>query len=237
MTNKKMSGTKLVDWGYEKGHKDLAVKQRGLIRLGVWIEITEPVWQKFKKANPERNYFIITRGILPLSFYKKLDRDKRCQNIQISVDLQPKGGSLCVNCYSKNLFPLRNSVAKNGVPSCMYFGEKNNKELTPSSRRLEALAKLDKTIFRAKTTADNAVKLYNVLSGIGIADSRIMETPLRLRAKKERRQYGDNTPFQVVVDKNTAKCNSKCEDCKEQPGNSGILYCAVNKFTLKRLES
>jgi hypothetical protein len=59
----------------------------GLIRLGTWREILPDDYEKFKSMFPQRHFFLITRGLLPLAFYEKVNSDPFCVNLQVSVDV------------------------------------------------------------------------------------------------------------------------------------------------------
>ena len=77
----------------------------GLIRLGTYKEVTEEDWLAFKAGKgtwdccgaewvradfPQRKYFLITRGLEPLSFYEKVLDDPDCVNVQVSTDIYPE---------------------------------------------------------------------------------------------------------------------------------------------------
>lgn len=59
--------------------------RKGLLRAGVWREWTPEDWERFKKLYPERNYFLVTRGICPKEFYGRVLADPHCINLQVST--------------------------------------------------------------------------------------------------------------------------------------------------------
>jgi len=59
----------------------------GLIRLGTWREILPEDYERFKSLFPRRYFFLITRGLLPMYFYEKVNSDSFCVNLQVSVDI------------------------------------------------------------------------------------------------------------------------------------------------------
>jgi hypothetical protein len=60
---------------------------KGLIRLGTWREILPQDYERFKSLFPYRYFFLITRGLLPMWFYEKINSDQFCVNLQVSVDI------------------------------------------------------------------------------------------------------------------------------------------------------
>ena len=78
----------------------------GLIRLGTWREILPEDYMKFKELFPERDFFLITRGLLSQEFYSKIDKDSRCRNIQASVDIN-EGESIPNKEKLKELLALK----------------------------------------------------------------------------------------------------------------------------------
>ncbi len=87
-------------------HRHEGTARRGLIRLGTYREILPDDYAAFKAGEgvwdccgarwlrpdfPNRSYFLISRGLLPLSFYERVALDPRCVNIQISTDILPTG--------------------------------------------------------------------------------------------------------------------------------------------------
>jgi len=59
---------------------------RGTVRLGTWIEVLPRHYRRFKELFPERRYFLLTRGLNPMSMYREVDADPLALNIQVSVD-------------------------------------------------------------------------------------------------------------------------------------------------------
>jgi len=112
-------------WG---GHRTTG---RGIIRLGTYIEPLPRHYAKFKELFPERRYFLLTRGLNPMSMYREVEADPLALNIQVSVDSIPTG--------------LPFADGKSG--------------LVPSEGRLRELLTLKKAYFRLKTTSENAAVL------------------------------------------------------------------------------
>jgi hypothetical protein len=78
----------------------------GVVRLGTWREVLPPDWAAFKAGRgtwsccrgtwerpdfPTRPYFMVTRGLSPIAFYRQVAEDPACVNLQVSVDLSPLG--------------------------------------------------------------------------------------------------------------------------------------------------
>lgn len=148
-------------------HVHKKTPKKGLIRLGVWLEVEPKLWASFKRGSgkwdccgekwsrPEfkaRSYFLITRGIQKHEFYEKVLADPYCANMQVSVD-----------------------VLKDG-------------SVFPDEEQLKWLAQFDKVIFRLKTTPDNVKTMDALAQRLGIKETfHVLETPLK--STKFRRFY------------------------------------------------
>lgn len=59
----------------------------GTIRLGTWREILPEDYRRFKSMFPKRNFYLMTRGLLPFEFYEEVNSDPFCFSIQVAVDI------------------------------------------------------------------------------------------------------------------------------------------------------
>ncbi|MFI5418106.1 MAG: hypothetical protein ACHQ2Y_04320 [Candidatus Lutacidiplasmatales archaeon] len=87
-------------------HSHPSTPRHGLVRLGTYREILPDDYAAFKAGSgvwdccgerwerPDfktRSFFLITRGLLPLSFYETVHDDPACVNVQVSVDMDSRG--------------------------------------------------------------------------------------------------------------------------------------------------
>jgi hypothetical protein len=186
-------------------HNETGPREAGLIRLGVYIEVTPELWAQFKAGRgtwaccgqewvredfPTRPYFLITRGVWDKEFYEKVLADPYCVNVQVS---------------------------------CSIFEELGG-EVDPSREKLAWFAQFDKVIFRFGTTEQNAETFSHLASEIGIRRWKVMETPMRLRGAPH--YYGTRTYLEDAGWnwREFGRCNTECADCVLE---NGTTLCAA----------
>lgn len=177
----------------------------GVIRLGVYIEVTPELWAEFKAGHgkwaccgeewtredfPTRSYFLITRGIWSEEFYTKVLNDPYCLNVQVSTSIFEELGDT----------------------------------VDPAPAKLAWFAKQEKVIFRYGTTTENVHKFVKLTEDLGIPRYRIMETPMRLKGRPH--YYNTRTYLEDAGWKwqEFGRCNTECKDCVKE---NGTTLCAA----------
>jgi hypothetical protein len=201
-------------------HVHKATPAHGLVRLGTYIEILPPMWDSFKAgegvwsccgarwSRPDfrtRSYFLITRGLSPLSFYERVAADPACVNIQVSVDLWPDGTTI----------PDEDRLARFALEPKVIFRAKT----TPENAHLWAglFDRLSVAVGRVMETP---------------LRSRVMETKLldghfSYGRKTLLEKAGWNW-------RSFLRCNTACADCRKENGVTACAVRPTTLLTLGR---
>lgn len=188
---------------------------RGLIRLGTYIEVTEPLYDRFKSLFPARAFFLITRGLEPESYYLRLQSDPRCLNVQISVDiLRTETGATTIPDESRIAWFL-SAIPKSIIRFKTLERDATDKKITKLS---------------LKRNVEDFLALRDRLQ---IPRTRIMETPLRLPGVPHLAHQ--QTPLESAgwPTWSFIRCNSPCQGCRAE---NGVLGCAITPKIASRLE-
>ena len=204
---------------------------RGLIRLGTWKEVLPHEWTAFKRGEgttpegrpwrrpdfPTRRYFLVTRGLLPLEFYRRVAADPFALNIQCSVDvLRRDGGEPRLVPDEARLLELA------GIPKVLF--------------RFKTL--VADTFHGGVRWGANVQDFAALAERLGLDRMRVLETPLRLGRN---RGYQTATPLEEAGWSSASflRCNTACQACpstKRRAGENRVLGCAVTPSILPLLQ-
>jgi hypothetical protein len=204
-------------WRVRKRNPDSKQKTpaRGLVRLGTYIEITWAHWLKFKRLMPERRYFLVTRGLEEEEFYRAVEADPYCLNIQVSTDI---------------LKTARGSEVVPGEDRLRWFLVNVSKAIF----RFKTQAEASHDSVTGLDLLPNVADFSALRTRLSIPPARVMETPLRL--PKVPHVLHSITPLEKSGwDTRTfLRCNSACDDCSKE---NGFMACAAVSKVLERLEA
>lgn len=192
--------------------------RHGILRLGNWREITPEDYAAFKAGTGQRQdgstwvrpdfttrpYFLITRGLLPMSFYEEVARDPLCLNIQVSVDI------IRIHDGSTTQVPGDGRIQELvGIDKVLFRFKTRQAPATLKGVQYEA----------------NVQQFIELQERLAVPWTRVLETPLRLGDHS----YQTRTPLenQGVAADAFLRCNTKCEDCHGTNGETKVLGCAV----------
>ena len=186
-------------------HVHKATKRKGLIRLGTYIEVLPEMYDQFKAGRgkwsccgeewhrvdfPTRRYFMITRGLLDLSFYGKVNADPLSVNIQVSTDIDSE---------TQVLVPDMEKLAELAKLNKVLFRFKSH--MGNAHLWADVVRRLELSVGRVMETPIR---------------SRVMETKLLAGHFA----YGKQTALEKVGWKtgDFMRCNTACKDCFKENG-------------------